>query len=121
MKMKFTRNVLALLLVLVMTLALAPFTALAVTPGVRREDAAELKAGQTGTFQGLSGIEDDWDAHFWFKFQLSAAGKVVITLDVPSAPIDHTNVAYVFVTAGDTANEMNRYVDGFGEIKGTNL
>jgi hypothetical protein len=121
MKKKSARNVLALLLAFAMTLAFAPLTVSAVAPGVTQESAVELKVGQIGTFGGLSGIMDDWDAHFWYKFQLSSASKVVITQNVPAAPIDHTNWAYVFVTASDTVNEMNRYVDGFGDIKGINL
>ena len=123
MKNKLARNILALLLVSAMTLAFAPLavSAASATPGGTQESAVELKVGQTGTFGALSGIEDDLDTFYWYKFQLSAASKVVITQNVPAAPIGHTNWTYVLVTTENTVNEMNKYVDGFGVIKGINL
>ena len=122
MKGKSTRKVMALFLVLAMALALAPLSAFAAAPVVRRqENALELKSGQSGTFQGRSGIVDDWDALFWYKIQLPAASKVVISINVPAAPDDTTNVAYIFVKTSNTANEVKRYVDGVGGVAGLTL
>ena len=111
MKKKSSRNVLALSLALAIVLAIAPLAALA-APGKSKESAMELKAGQSDTFTG----EPNDDPFYWYKFELKAASKVVITASLSAASDNNVATIIVFDYSNDVRGEMRSYVVPKGSV-----
>ena len=83
--MKSTKKkALSLILALAMCLSLITVTAIA-TPGREKAGATELTAGESDTFTGYG----DYGS-YWYKFELNAASRVVITLSMENPKLNES-------------------------------
>ena len=104
------KKTISIILALAMCLSLITITATA-APGSDKESAIELRAGQSGTFTNQGG--------WWYRFQLSAASKVVITASLNTVPDNNAATIIVFDYSNDVRNEMRGYVVPKGSVADT--
>jgi hypothetical protein len=107
------KKVLSFTLALVMCLSVMAVPVFA-APGSDKAGAMELKAGQSDTFT----MPKELEGNGWYKFNLSAASKVDITLSIENNEVNtFTRVVGVYHEIGN-GNQMPAYVGVTGEPLG---